>query len=69
MARSSSAGEAVNCVNVDRSGVGGPCAAKGGVPAKTIASCVTKASLPVQRDGCKNKEAREIEEISLTRGS
>lgn len=69
MARSSSAGEAVNCVNIDRSGIGGPCAAEGGVPAKTIASCVTKAFLPVQRDGCKNMEAREIEEISLTQGS
>lgn len=65
MARSKSAGEAVNWVNIDRTRVGGPCAAEGGVPAKTIAAFVTKACVPVQ-EGCENKEARGIKETLLT---
>lgn len=66
MGRSRSAGEAVNCFNIDRTRVGGPCAAEGGVPAKTIAGCVTKAFVPVQQEGCENKEACGIKEMFLT---
>lgn len=55
-----------NCVNIDRTRVGGPCAVEGGVPAKTIAGCETKAFVPVQQEGCENKEARGIKGMLLT---
>lgn len=66
LACSRSAAKAVNCVSIDRTQEGGLCAAKGGVPAKTIAGCVTKAFVSVQQEGRGNKEARGIQEMLLT---
>lgn len=63
LAHNRSAGEAVNSVNIDRTRVGGPCATEGGVRAKTIAGIVTKAFVPVQQEGCENREARGIKEM------